>query len=258
MDEKIRVNRKGQLMIWVIVAIVIVIVIILFFFLRKTITPGFKENIIEDPRSFIHNCVKTNVEEVVDIMLPQGGFVNPKHIKLYKDINISYLCYNAGNYRPCINEHPLFLNEMKNEIKAYIEPRIEQCFQNYKSEMGKRNTRIDLGPMKLDIDFAPNKIYVNIDREVDINKNDESFNLNEFKIEIINPIYNLGRVAMEIASQEAEYCYFEHVGYMILYPKFRISVFSMSDSTKIYTVLDKKSRKEINIAIRSCAIPPGL
>ena len=63
---------------------------------------------------------------------------------------------------------------------------------------------------------------------------------------------------MEISNQEAKYCYFEYVGYMLLYPKMDIEKFAMSDSTKIYTLKDKKSDKEMNIAIRSCAIPPGI
>jgi hypothetical protein len=45
---------------------------------------------------------------------------------------------------------------------------------------------------------------------------------------------------------------------MILYPRFDIRKVAMSDSTKIYTIEDKYSEKEMNIAIRSCVIPPGI
>lgn len=250
--------KKGQMMIWVILAISIVVIIMLFFFLRgRIIRPGLEERIELDPSTFIDNCVKESVEEAIDIILPQGGFIAPKHTKMYNNINVSYLCYNAGNYLPCINEHPMFLNEIKDEIEDYISPKINRCFEDYKTEIEKRNADVKLGIMKLEVKLAPNRAFVDIEKDVSIRFKDQNYNYNEFNIGIISPVYNLARLAVEIASQEAKYCYFEYVGYMILYPKFKINRNSFSDSTEIYTLKDKKSGKEMNIAIRSCAIPPG-
>ena len=258
MAEKIKINKRGQMAIWVIVAMAFVISIVLFFFLRGDIKPETGERIEENPTGFVSNCVRGSVNDVIDIILAQGGFANPEHSKYYNGINISYLCYNAGNYNPCINEHPILINEIKEEIKNYIAPKVEQCFQDYKSEIKKRNAEIELGVMNLELKLAPDRIFVNIEREVDIKSKEQSFSYDRFDVEIISPLYNIARVAMEIASQEAKYCYFEYVGYMILYPKFIIERDSLSDSTEIYIIKDKKSRKEMNIAIRSCAIPPGL
>ena len=257
MDEKM--SKKGQMAIWIIVALAIVVVIILFFLLREKAVPEIKGAIDENPRGFIDACVKKHVNDVVDLILPKGGFVNPEHVKMYNNINVSYLCYNRGNYNPCINEHPLFLNEMIEEIDNYITPEIDECFNEYKLEMEKRNTNVNLDPeMNLEVKFGRNRIYVDIDKRVMITINDQTKEFNEFNIEIISPLYDLGRIAMEIASQEAKYCYFEYVGYMILYPEFKIKLDQRPDYTKIYTIIDKKSEKEMNIAVRSCAIPPGI
>ncbi|HLC52957.1 MAG TPA: hypothetical protein VJK03_00280, partial [Candidatus Nanoarchaeia archaeon] len=65
-------------------------------------------------------------------------------------------------------------------------------------------------------------------------------------------------VAIEISSQEAKYCYFEYVGYMILHPEFDIQKTALSDSTKIYTIKDIRTEEVMRIATRSCAIPPGV
>ena len=257
MDDK-RIDKKGQLTVWVIVALVIVAVIILFFLLQRNfIKPGI-ETVKEDPRSFISQCVKKNANEAVDIMLHHGGFIMPLHSKLYSNINISYLCYNSGNYNPCINEHPMLLNEMKEEITKYIGPRVEQCFEDYRNEMGKRNIRVSFNAMNLNIELGKGRIYVDIKRDINVEDKGEQKRFNEFNIELISPLYDLAKIAIEITSQETKYCYFEYVGYMILYPRFKISKFQMSDSTKIYTIKDKNSDKEMNIAIRSCAISPGL
>ena len=256
--DKNKVDKRGQAMIWVIVALALSAIIILFFVLREKVKLEIPEKIEEDPKGFIDECTRRNVNEAVDLILPQGGFVRPEHAKTYNGINVSYLCYNKGNYLPCVNEHPLFLSEMKDEIKNYIRPKIDKCFYDYKAEMEKRQNKVSLREMKLDVELGPERIYVDIDRKISINKEDGSLSVNIFDAEIISPVYDLGRVAMEIASQEAEYCYFEYNGYMILYPKYKIKLTQMSDSTRIYSITDKKSGKEINIAVRGCAIPPGL
>jgi len=256
--DKNKVDKRGQAMIWVIVALALSAIIILFFVLREKVKLEIPEKIEEDPKGFIDECTRRNVNEAVDLILPQGGFVRPEHAKTYNGINVSYLCYNKGNYLPCVNEHPLFLSEMKDEIKNYIRPKIDKCFYDYKAEMEKRQNEVSLREMKLDVELGPERIYVDIDRKISINKEDGSLSVNIFDAEIISPVYDLGRVAMEIASQEAEYCYFEYNGYMILYPKYKIKLTQMSDSTRIYSITDKKSGKEINIAVRGCAIPPGL
>jgi hypothetical protein len=251
--------KKGQMTVWVIVALAIVVVIILFFLLRGRVVPEPGGRPSEDPKAFIGECVRNSVNEVVDIMLPQGGFVSPNHVKMYKGKNVSYICYNRGNYHSCVNEHPLLLNEMTDEIDNYVTPRVDQCFDVYKFEMSKRGIVVDLEKeMDLEVKLGRNRIYVDIDRKVVVRDGDEVREIGKFDISIVSPLYDLGRVAMEIASQEVKYCYFEYVGYMILYPKYDIGVFPLSDNTKIYSIEDKKSEKELNIAIRSCAIPPGI
>lgn len=258
MAKKLIFNKRGQMTIWIIVAIAIIVFIILLFIFQRKVNGPVIEKVEEDPRGFISNCVKKYIQESIDIMLPQGGFVKPEHTRMYKGVNVSYLCYNSGNYNPCINEHPILLNEIKEEIKNYISPKVDECFKDYKRENEKRNARVDLGEMNLNVDLGEDRVFVDIDKKVVISKQDISSSFDRFKIEIISPIYNLARVAIEIASQEAKYCYFEYGGYMILYPEFKISRDVLSDSTEIYTLQDKKSEKEMNIAIRSCAIPPGL
>jgi hypothetical protein len=256
MDEKM---NKGQVTIWVILALVIVATIILFlFFSRQIRDPTLVSISDQNPEQFISKCVKNNVNEVVDLMLPKGGFVNPEHTRLYEDTEIAYLCYHRGNYNPCINQHPLLLTEMKQEIENYISPRIENCFEDYKIESEKRGVEVSMDDMDMKVILIPRKIFVNIDRDLVLNQFGESSSFSEFDIEVINPIYDIARVAMEIVNQEAQYCNFEYVGYMILYPDFKISKFPMSDSSDIYTIVHKDSEKKMNLAVRSCAIPPGI
>lgn len=255
MDEE--VNKKGQMAVWVIIAIAFVASIILFFSVgdrRPEISTSQEFNI----ESYIQKCSEEHIDSATSIMLPQGGFLDPVNVKLYDSINVSYLCQNKGNYLPCVNQHPMLLNEMKEELKFYIEPRINECLVSLKRDVESREGSIDFSEGGIDILLGTDRVFLEINKKITISKNGETRTVDGVEVEVINPIYNLGVVANEIASQEAKYCYFEYVGYMALHPRFDIRKTTMSDGTKIYSIEDKHSEEEMNIAIRSCAVPPGI
>lgn len=250
--------KRGQVTIWVIVAIFIVAGIILLFLIRiKPISPiGSNNNL--DPSTFIGTCAKKYTEEALDRMLPQGGFLEPENYVMYNNKKIEYLCIRDGYYKSCINQHPLLIGEIKNELENYLDLKMSECFIKLKEEYEKRNYNVDLGDMNIKVEFVSRKVFVEIKREARFSKDENILQFNDFDTEILYPVSDLSNLAIEIANQEAKYCYFEYVGYMILYPNIDIRKTSMSDSTKIYTITDKKSEKTMNIAVRSCAIPPGI
>lgn len=258
MDKKeIKINKRAQITIWVIVSIFIASAILLLFIGINKKTTFFPEA-ESNPQTSIESCIKKAVNEATDILIPNGGFLKPTNVKVYKDINVTYLCENVGYFHVCINQHPLLLNEIKDEITEYVSSKIESCFNSLQNEIKKSGNDIEVSETKFDVSLAPDRIFVNIDKTIEIKKDSSSKKIEGFNIEVANPTYDLARVAIEIASQESKYCYFEYVGYMILYPRFNIKKFAFSDSTKIYTIKDKHSNKEMNIAVRGCAIPGGI
>jgi len=251
---KIR-NKKAQMTIWVVIAIVLVAAILLFFFVQRK--PSGTSNKETNPEIAIQKCAKEAAEKAIDIMLPQGGFISPTNYKYYKGDKIAYLCQNLGNYEPCISQHPLFIAEMKKEIENYSFPIIDKCFQDLKKNLEEKNNKVELEGMSLSVDMAPNRVYLDIDRKM-IVTGSETQTFDKFKATLTSPVYDIGTVAMEIAYNEAIYCYFEYVGYSLLYPKFYITKDKLDDDVKIYVIKDKQSNEAMNIAIRSCAIPPAL
>ncbi len=249
-------GKRAQVAIWFIVAIVIVAIIALLFFLSKKsiIAPKQETN----PQIIIERCAKDALEEAIDKMLPQGGFIEPDNYKIYNNIKISYLCENIGYFKTCVNQHPLLLEDMKSEILNYIEPRIDQCFLSMKDELEKKGNKVQISDMKLNISLAPDKVSLFIERKLTISKNSVVQNFENYDVELKSPLYDLTQIAFDIVNEEVKNCYFEYVGYMLLYPRWDIQKFVLSESTIIYKIIEKKSEKEMNIAIRGCAIPPGL
>jgi hypothetical protein len=189
-------------------------------------------------------------------MLPQGGFVNLGNYMNWNDIKVEYLCQNIEYYHTCVSQHPALIKEERIEIENYIKPRVENCFAELKADREKRKETFEYGPMTLRVDLAHGKIIVNIERETKIKIRDESISVNNYDAFVDSPLYDLANVANEIAANQAKYCYFEYNGYMLFYPRWAISVNTLSDSTKIYSIKDKETGDKMNIAIRGCVIPP--
>ena len=90
-----------------------------------------------------------------------------------------------------------------------------------------------------------------------LTKTGETTKEENFKVVIPSRIYDLAIVSQEIVSQEAKFCNFETVGFMLLYPDFKIERFTTGDLNKIYTITHKKTREKFKFAVRGCVIPPG-
>lgn len=248
-------NKKGQIAIFFIVALVIVAIVALFFFIQRK---GIIEQPQEfNPKSYISLCAEKVVESTVDKMIPTGGFIEPPNYKLYKDIKVPYLCENRNFYLPCINQHPVILEEYKKQIVNYTKPGIERCFVDLKDEIESRRGSVTYSPLNMEVDLGDNVIHVKLNKKMTLTQNDNTITIDNFDVDIMNPLYDMALVAMDITAGEAKNCNFEYTEYMILHKRWNIQKFAMSDSTKIYTIKDTESGKDMYIAVRSCAIPAG-
>ncbi len=261
MNKQIASSKRSQVTIFIIIAVIIIAVITLFFLIRGESPIDMLRPSMPEPQSAIEQCTKDATSEAIAIMLPQGGYINPENYKLYNNNKIAYLCYNQNYYYPCINQEPMYIKQLKKEIHNYIEPKIRDCFYSLKQEYRERNYGVSDGLLSFEIDLKPKTVEINIQKKFEIKKGDETRKFETFKVRLLSPLYDLALVAGEIASQEAKYCYFEYLGYSLLYPSISVEknqVGSEETASKIYTIKDKFSGKELLIAIRSCAMPGGL
>jgi len=250
--------KRGQVSLFVIIAIFLVVAIAAFFFVFKetgiSLTTRDKNF---DPESFVDNCVRKEVRDYIEVALPQGGFANPTDFVSYNGTNIAYSCKNINFYEPCINQHPLYISSLENELEKGVQDNVESCFLQLEDELTARDFKFSGGNISIKTTLKPGIVEVNTLRDMTITRGDLTRNFDSFKTLIRSPFYDLAFVAQEITTQEASFCYFEYVGYMLLYDRFDIRKNTLDDSTKIYSIKDKESDKTMNIALRGCAIPPG-
>jgi sulfur transfer complex TusBCD TusB component (DsrH family) len=248
-------NKEGQVVIFVIVAVMIVAAIALLFVVFRG--PGISIGQEFDPETFIDKCLMESVREKVEIMLPQGGFVNPTDFKLYNDTKVAYLCKTVNFYEPCIIQHPLYISVVKNELKEQMREDVEGCFILLEEELDSRGYFHEGGDVEIIPVLKPDVVEVKILRDFTFSKGDIVRDFDSFDVRLRIPLYDLAHVANTIAANEARFCYFEYVGYTNLYPRYDIEKWTTSDSTRIYTIVDKPSGAVMNIATRGCAIPAG-
>lgn len=249
--------KRGQVAVFVIIALVIVFSIVLFFFLRRNVKVGVEEEF--NPQSFIRTCAKQAVQQALEIIMPQGGVIEPSNYKLYNGNKVEYLCYTNRYYQPCVNQQPLYLTSVEDEIEKFVKPKIDECFFNLEQETNKKGYSFEQSGNGLKVSLEEGEVVVGIDREVIYGKENKE-NVNDFNYQFTSRIYDLAKVAREIANQEAQFCNFNTASYSVTYPDFDIekkNIGFRDSASSIYVIKDKRTQEVLNIAIRSCEIPPG-
>lgn len=249
-------GRKGQVAIWIIIALIMVITVAIFFVFQKELSLEKEDEF--SPQSYMQECIRASLDDSLEIMLPQGGFVDPRNYKLHNDTKVEYLCMNAGYFAPCRMQHPALFNEMEMELNNFSYPRISSCYDSLKFEMEQRGATVTYGDLRVNATIAPGKILMTVNKSFLVQQPESSNTFDSFEVEVRSNAYELARLAIEIANQEARNCYFEYVGHMLLYPDIDIRKDVLSDDTKIYTLTYKRTGEQMRTAIKGCTIPAGI
>jgi len=257
-------KKRGQVTIFLVVGIILISLVSLFFLSKKGYIPEIGGGGEVNINSYLSSCMEDKIYEAVDALLTQGGYIeNPLHkeFKFANEMapaNISYLCYNQNYYFPCINQEPLLIQHLKEEIKDYISQDVENCFDEMVMSLEKQNYEVDSSYDGFEVSLAPRKVSLDIYGQMTLSRAEEISKSENVKISFPTKLYDLSLLAFEIVSQEAEYCNFNYPGYMLIYPEIEIDKFRTSDSTIIYTLKHKDTDEKFRFAIRGCVIPPGI
>src|SRR3989344_3008285 len=103
-------NKRGQVTIYVIIAIFIIAIILFLLLLikQKGLDIILPKPSIQTPSEYIEKCARDSAQEAIEIMLPQGGYLNPENYRIYNKNKVAYLCYNHNFYQPCITQEPAY------------------------------------------------------------------------------------------------------------------------------------------------------
>lgn len=250
--------KHGQITIFVILALIIVVGLMILFLLIKP--PEVKIIDEKNPQAFIESCTREAVEEAIDTLSEKGGEISPKGYITYNNTEITYLCYNENFYEKCINQRPLLVEHIENEITTYITPKIVKCFGDLQTGLEK-SYKIETSALQLNTRLQSKNVVVHINKTFRMTKlggeGGESKEINEFRMHLVHPIYNFAKIAMEIVNQESRFCNFDELGFMILHPEFDITKFITGEEDIIYRIKEVSTQESFIFAVKSCKLPPG-
>jgi hypothetical protein len=252
MDGKM---KRGQVTIFIVLGIIIVAGIFAAVFLRQDLLSIFGKNV--EPKSQIQDCVGEALEPSMNLVLENAGDLEPILTKMYNGSKYNYLCYQANDYIPCINTHPMIKTTVEDSLIEDTYDDVEQCFTKLRDDLENRGYTIKEGDLTYSIELVPGNVKVNIQKKLDIKKEDSSQSFEDFSFEILSQMYGLFNMAREVVNQESQYCSFDYNGFMMLYPEYRITRVNY-DNSLIYTAINEKSNEKIKFAIRSCTFPAGM
>ena len=253
MDAKV-ISKKGQITIFVILGLILVVSFMIIFLLIKP--PEIRVVDEDNPQAFIESCTRGAVEEAIDILSKKGGDISPKGYINFKGEEITYLCYINNFYDPCINQRPLLIEHIEKEITDYVTPIVAECFIDLETKL--RN-RYDIETSRLEIKtrLQSKNVAVVIDKDLKISRKGDVRDFNEFRMNLVHPIYNLAKISMEIVNQEIRFCNFDELGFMILHPEYDITKFITGESDIIYTIKEVSTDQTFTFAVKSCTLPAG-
>ena len=106
--------------------------------------------------------------------------------------------------------------------------------------------------------MVPGSVRLRINKEISTTRDDGSVDsFDNFDTRIPSDLYDLIGITRQIVNQEAEYCYFENNGFMMLYPTYNITKTSYRAS-KLYEVQHRHTKETMKFAVRSCPYAPGI
>ena len=248
-------SKRSQVTIFIILGLILVVSIALIFLVFRQ--PTLEVSPSGNPEAYIEKCMRDYGKEALNILMPQGGDIEPKGSIKYQGKDITYLCYNENFYDPCIMQRPMLIEHIESEISSYLEPRMQGCFSLLRQGLENKGYEIDMQSMSIKTELKVGKIFMTTNRKLQTTKDEETRKYEKFTAEISSPIYKLAWFAQEITSQEAKYCYFNTDGFNMNYPTFEARK-EMIDDSKIYNVKDRITNQNFVFAIRGCVMPPGL
>ena len=253
-------EKKGQVTIFIIAGILLVSSIALFFLFKSGIVPEIGGKAEQNPNSFLESCLEDKIRETVEIISLQGGYMeNSLNIYFkFEDENvpqhISYLCYNEAPYEFCINQEPMLIPHLEEEIHNNISEEVRSCFDDLTSSLKRGGYDVEDIYRNFEVDLAEGKIEIDINAEITLTKTGETTTQEDFKIVISSRFYDLAKVAQGIVNKEATVGEFGPIE-MINYPDFEIDEHRTMDSSVIYLIRHRKSNEKFRFAVKGEVIP---
>ena len=219
-----RMNKSGQVTIFVIIAIVIVIGIVLFFVLKGGIDRGGISQELMPVYGYYDSCIQTELEKALSIAGSQGGRIDignyesgsefaPFSNQLnFLGVPVGYWYYVSGN--GVVKENVPDIDEIEKDLENYLLEKIGECDFSVLEEEG---FVVDLGDIKeVDVRIDNVQVRVRVESDLIVSKGEESAVRREQEIVINSKFREYYDLAVDIYNKEKKDGFLEDYGVDVL------------------------------------------
>ena len=259
-------NNKAQVTVFVIVGILIFSAILIIFFLYDTQIREPEKRDAQEPTQSIAECVNDLVEKAIEDIIINSGYTEMPRLTTifsypegyYKDPvlqEIPFLCYTARDYARCTPQEPLFIAHLEQEIYDSVQPLVNSCFQNLRTNLEEQGYEVTLGNREsLEVELIDGRARTIIVRNLRFGKTGEQKEFNRYETNLQTPLYSMGIITERIIEEEILICNSDFIQIMQANTNMEIERFQTGEGIKIYTIKDTSTKKSWSFALRNCIL----
>jgi len=220
----IKLNKRGQLTIFIIIAILIVAAAITIFLFRDKIFEPKVPSEFEDVYDFFDDCVEQKTLQGLEIAGVQAGYIDVPEFEPGSEYApfssqldflgspVPYWYYVSGNN--VIKEQVPSLPKIEQQLEDFIEEQIEFCDFD---EFRKQGYLIETGKPRVDVNIRESKVDVEVKMSLVAEKQEAKSRIVERDIEVRSNFGKFYELAKEIYDKEKEEMFLENYGLDVMY-----------------------------------------
>lgn len=250
-------DKRGQVTIFVILGLIIVVTGIIIYFLISGVPTALTNDLIENPKLFIKECVEEDFINLIENISYGGGSLNPEGYKKYNGNKVQLLCATSAPALLC-NIQKINLGEsIEGELGKEIEGKIDSCFNELNEILEKKGYVVKLDKKEFIVEINAYGVELLSNTSLTISK-EESKQFNNFNMEFNSKLYEMVGITEGILSFETIVGDANVYDFMVAYPDYIISKYRANDETKIYIIKNKNTKELFQFASKSVYYPAGM
>lgn len=155
-------------------------------------------------------------------------------------------------------QKPFLKQDIEQEIKTEIEPKVKKCVQDLKSQLEKKGSSVSLGKIDTEVSIIPRDVIVTVNTDMAVtNQEQGAESFKKFRVDVQSELYDLTMLSSSIANWEARYGDSDPMVYMMYYPDIKVEKKKQGNGSKVYILTNKNTKEKLQFASRSMVFPEG-
>ena len=194
---KKRVNNRGQVTIFIIVAVVILILVGLFFIFRGTLNS--KEDPVETSPVYLHavSCLESTTEQGIEYIGLRGGYY-----KVPEGVHFSYLADESAYYYIVSAKRIPAIERIQNELGNYIKDNLKPCIDF--NSLEEEGYNVTAGELTVSVIIKEGEVDVEADYPITLKKADYTYMFRKLEVEVDSNLERVYHASGEILDSYSE------------------------------------------------------